>query len=332
MKALNFVFIICMVFTLSIFCQTNISHEEKLNLIISKLEQKSGGTIGVAALHLETGNTYYYNKDIKFPMASTFKVPIAVQLLNMADKGGINLQDMIEIKKSDLHPGSGVIVKYFEGLGIQLSLNNLMRLMLIESDNSAADLCLKFAGGTKAVNNMLNKTGIEGMSVDRPTYVALAQYLGIKNVLESEEYDDNKVVAELRSLSKEDREKAAEEFMNDERDNSTPPAMADLLEKIWNKKILSDESTMLLLNVLKECNTGEYRIKGLLPDKTIVYHKTGTIGNATNDVGIIKLPEDFGNLAVVVFIKNAKKDTKESEKIIGQISRFLYDYFIFYSS
>jgi beta-lactamase class A len=83
---------------------------------------------------------------------------------------------------------------------------------------------------------------------------------------------------------------------------------------------------------MKECNTGENRIKGLLPDKTVVYHKTGTIGDVTNDIGIIKLPEDYGNIAVVVFIKNAKKDTKDCEKIIAQISRFLYDYFIFYTS
>jgi beta-lactamase class A len=108
--------------------------------------------------------------------------------------------------------------------------------------------------------------------------------------------------------------------------------MLNLLEKIWNKKILSNESTALLLNTMKECNTGNSRIKGLLPDKNIVYHKTGTIGDVTNDVGIIKLPEDFGNLAVVVFMKNAKKDTKDCERIIAQISRFLYDYFIFYTS
>ena len=330
MKAIKLNLVICLIGAVSIFCQTNNFREEKLDLIVSKLEKQSGGTIGIAALHLETGKTYYHNKDINFPMASTFKVPVAVQLLKRVDKGEISLQDMIEIKKSDLHPSSGVIVKYFEDLGIELSLNNLMNLMLIESDNSAADLCIKYAGGTKEVNDMLSESGIEGMSVDRPTYVALAQYLGVKNVSENKDYDDDKVVTELRSLNKEDREKAAEEFMKNTKDNSTPSAMLNLLEKIWNKKILSDESTALMLNAMKKCNTGENRIKGLLPDKTIVYHKTGTIGNVTNDIGIIKLPEDYGNLAVVLFIKNSKKDTKECEEIISQISRYLYDYFIFY--
>jgi uncharacterized membrane protein YqgA involved in biofilm formation len=58
MKASNFIFFICLIVTGNIFCQTNISKEEKLNNIVSKLEQKSKGTIGIAALQLETGNAY----------------------------------------------------------------------------------------------------------------------------------------------------------------------------------------------------------------------------------------------------------------------------------
>ncbi len=329
MKKIGFLSIFCLFIINNALGQINVSQEERLDSIISKLERKSGGVIGVGALYLETGKAYFYNKDIRYPMASTIKIPVAVQLLYRVDKGENSLSDMIEIKKSDLHPGSGIIVKYFEDLGIILSLKNLMRLMLIESDNTAADLCIKYAGGTKAVNVRLNEIGIEGMSVDRPTYVALAQYLGVKNVSENEEYDDKKVVEKLRKLTKEERDKAAEEFMNDLKDNSTPIAMVTLLEKIWNENILSSESTKLLLDVMKECNTGNSRIKGLLPDKTIVHHKTGTIGNVTNDAGIIILPDDFGSIAIAVFIKNAKIDTKNSEKIIAQISRALYDYFIF---
>ena len=329
MKKINLLSILCLLIINNALGQINVSQEERLDSIISKLERKSGGVIGAGALNLETGKAYFYNKDIRFPMASIVKIPVAVQLLYRVDKGEKSLSDMIEIKKSDLHPGSGIIVKYFEDLGIILSLKNLMRLMLIESDNTAADLCIKYAGGTKAVNVRLNEIGIEGMSVDRPTYVALAQYLGVKNVSENEEYDDKKVVEKLRKLTKEERDKAAEEFMNDLKDNSTPIAMVTLLEKIWNGKILSSESTKLLLDVMKECNTGKSRIKGLLPDKTIVHHKTGTIGNVTNDAGIIILQDDFGSIAIAVFIKNAKIDTKNSEKIIAQISRALYDYFIF---
>ena len=105
--------------------------------------------------------------------------------------------------------------------------------------------------------------------------------------------------------------------------------MAQLLQNIWSREVLSDENSELLLDIMRRCQTGDARIKGILPPRTTVYHKTGTIGGTTNDVGIIELPGDAGNIVVVIFIKEAKIDNAESEKIIAQIARSLYDYFLF---
>jgi beta-lactamase class A len=296
--------------------------------MILQLENKSGGEIGIGYKHLESGDTFFYKGDTLFPMASTLKIPAAVQLLKRVDNGEVSLSEMIEIRKSDLHPGSGTIVRNFEDLGVSLSLKNLLVLMLIESDNSAADLCIKYAGGTKAINKRLKEIGIKDMSVDRPTYVAISQFLGVKNITEKDEYNDDYVISELRKLSNEERQKAAGDFFKDIKDYSSPIAMTDLLDKIWSSNILSKENSKLLLEILKDCKTGTSRIRGLLPKETAVYHKTGTIGNVTNDVGIVELPSDFGNIIVCIFIKNAKLDTKKSEEIIAEISRLLYDYSI----
>ncbi|HDJ23941.1 MAG TPA: hypothetical protein ENF17_08645 [Candidatus Aminicenantes bacterium] len=89
------------------------------------------------------------------------------------------------------------------------------------------------------------------------------------------------------------------------------------------------KNTKLLLDIMRRCQTGEARIKGMLPPETEVYHKTGTIGGTTNDVGFIELSGEAGEAATVVFIKEAKIETEESEKIIAQISRSIYDYFLF---
>jgi len=300
----------------------------KFDIIINTLEQRSGGVIGVGLLHLESGDQYFYNRDSLFPMASTIKVPVAVQLLHRVEKGEISLSDMIEIKKSDIHPGGGIIVKYFEDLGVSLSIQKLMEFMLIESDNSAADLCIKYAGGTSAINTRLQEIGLEGISVDRPTYVALCEYLGIYDISENKEYNDSIVTRELKKLTKDQRIKATEDFENNNKDCSTPLAMLYLLKKIWNRDIINSENSAILLNTLKNCKTGNDRIRGLLPQETIVYHKTGTIGSITNDVGIIQLSYNSGNLAIVVFIKGAKIDTDSCEEIIAEISRIFYDYYI----
>jgi len=300
----------------------------RFDTIINTLEHRSRGVIGVGLLHLESGDQYFYNRDSLFPMASTIKVPIAVQLLYRVEKGEISLSDMMEIKKSDIHPGGGIIVKYFEDLGVSLSIQKLMEFMLIESDNSAADLCIKYAGGTSAINARLLEKGLEGISVDRPTYVALCEYLGVYSMSENEEYNDSIVTMELRKLTKEDRIKAAKNFESNFKDCSTPLAMINLLEKIWNGEIINSENSDILINTLKNCKTGNDRIKGLLPQETIVYHKTGTVGSITNDVGIIQLPYNSGNLAIAVFIKGAKIDTDSCEEIIAEISRIFYDHYI----
>ena len=124
--------------------RANIQSEDKgpagrLAQEIARLEKNSGGTIGVGSMHIESGQSFFYNRDVRFPMASAYKVPIAVQLLARAEKGEISLSDMINVEKSDLHPGSGTISKMLNQPGVVLSLRNLLELMLVASDNSATE-------------------------------------------------------------------------------------------------------------------------------------------------------------------------------------------------
>jgi beta-lactamase class A len=71
------------------------------------------------------------------------------------------------------------------------------------------------------------------------------------------------------------------------------------------------------------------RIKGALPPDTEVLHKTGTIGMSTIDVGIITLPGDAGHIALSVFVKSSKKEAALKERAIAEVSRTIYDYFLF---
>jgi len=302
---------------------------DRLTDEIARFEKATGGSVGIGSIHLKSGKSFYYNENIRYPMASTYKVPIAVQLLSQMEKGEIKLSDMVKVEKSDLHPGSGTISRLLDDPGVMLSLHNLLELMLLISDNSATDLCLKAAGGSAAVTQKMREIGISNIDVSRPTFVAIANFLGVTSMKEGDTYIDENVVKEIAQLTEEQRNQAAEAFSKDLQDTATPLAMAQLLQKIWNRKVLSDANSELLLDIMRRCQTGDARIKGILPSQTPVYHKTGTIGGTTNDVGIIELPGDTGNVVVVIFIKEAKIDNAESEKIIAQIARSLYDYFLF---
>ena len=93
-----------------------------------------------------------------------------------------------------------------------------------------------------------------------------------------------------------------------------PAEMTVLLDMFYNGKILAKPTNDFLYKLMTETSTGPKRIKGLLPDGTVVAHKTGTsptnaegLSPATNDVGIITLPNGK-HLAIAVFVCNSTDD------------------------
>src|ERR671927_139968 len=58
---------------------------------IARLAKAAGGTLGVSATHVESGRSVSFNGTERFPMASTYKIPIAVQLLYRVDRGDVRL-------------------------------------------------------------------------------------------------------------------------------------------------------------------------------------------------------------------------------------------------
>ncbi len=307
------------------------AQDQKLDRLrgeIARLEKISGGTVGVGIIHLESGRELMFNDEHSFPMASSYKIPIAVQLLKRVEAGEMRLDSLVNLTLKDVHPGSGTISRLLNDPGVALSALNLMELMMLISDNSATDLCMRLAGGPDDINNMMKKNGVEGITVDRPTVVLIANYLGIEmsadETMSMEEFDEA-----VDAISREDREKAMAAFSKDPRDQSTPQAMAKLLQLIWEGKLLNKKNTELLLDIMYRCETGDARLKGMLPPNTRVAHKTGTIGGTTNDVGIINLPGDSGHVITVVFVKESELSVSQREQAIAHIARAVYDYFLF---
>ncbi|MBS1509136.1 MAG: class A beta-lactamase [Bacteroidetes bacterium] len=299
---------------------------------IARLSVLSGGKLGVAALHIESGKSFSQWPEEKFPMASSYKIPIAVEVLTKVDSGKLSLDQMIELSLEDLHPGSGMLSERFnwpnvKKPGVALSVRSLLELMLLISDNSATDLCLRLAGGPAAVNACIKRWGINGMSVDRPTAWLIADFLGIHFPM-NKPWPSFAFDSLAKKLTPEQEKISAKLFDEDPRDCSTPQAMIDLLLRIYTKPLLKTESQQLLLDIMRRCETGLTRLKGSLPPNTEVIHKTGTIGMTTNDVGIMTLPGDAGHVAIAVFVKSSSKEIPERERAIAEVTRAIHDYFI----
>jgi beta-lactamase class A len=300
----------------------------RLEREIARLAELSGGVMGVAAIHLETGRAVYHNRDIAFPMASSYKVPIAVELLTRVDRGEKQLDAMVELVPEDVHPGSGTISQLFQVPGVALSLRNLLELTMLISDNSATDVVLREAGGPAAVTARLRALGIDGMRVDRPTSLLIADFSGVTGAPADGRLTLDAFRRLAAAVTPEQRAAAARAFDADPRDTSTPYAMGRLLTLIADGGALSRESADLLLDIMLRSTTGAGRLKGMLPPYVDVSHKTGTIGGTTNDVGIIMLP-DGGRVVTVAFVKESSRPVPEREAAIAQVARAVYDYFLF---
>jgi len=294
---------------------------------VTRLAKITDGEVGLTAIHIESGRHFGFHETDRFPMASTFKVPIAVQLLTRVDRGEIRLDQMVTLEPHDLHPGSGELSHLLKQPGVILSVRNLMELMLLISDNSATDIVLRLAGGPEAVTSKMRELGIAGINVNRSTVRLISEWLGADLPPEKDWTPD--LFSKLyNAIPPATRAAAEAKFNADPRDTAQPAAMADLLLKIYSKKLHKPETAELLLDIMRRCQTGDARIKGMLPPETEVAHKTGSIGGTINDVGIVTLPDNAGHVVVALFVKQGTK-SEASEKAIAEIARTVYDYFLF---
>jgi beta-lactamase class A len=293
---------------------------------IARISQPVGGTVGVAAWRLDgRGPRVLINSGQPFPMASTFKVAVAGTILSKVDRGDLSLDQLVPVDPAMMVESEG-LASTFRHPGVSVSVKNLLELMLTVSDNTATDVLTKLAGGPGAVTAWVRAQGVEGLRIDRDTAGIIRDFFHLPagpfpQALEAGLKADPKL---------EDRGgKPNGEFDADPRDTSTPAAMANLLERIFAGRALKPASTQLLTEIMERNTTGKARIRGRLPDGIVVAEKTGTIGGSVNNVGLITLPGNAGKLIVAVFIKQSGKPFEDRERVIADISRALYDYYLF---
>ena len=228
-------------------------------------------------------------------MQSVFKLPLALTILHQVEKGKFGLDQPIRFLPEDRilpKPYSPLQDKY-PYAGVDVPLRTLLQLTVSLSDNTAADLLLRLAGGPKIVDEYVRSLGITGFHL-------------------------------------EDGERALHREMPLQYRNWFEPRGAvQLLRRIADHSPLTAEHTGLLLGWMRpETPTG--RLDGDLPKGTIVAHKSGTsdvdngIAHATNDIGLVALP-DGRQLAIAVFVTDSTADEATRKKVIARIGKVACD-------
>jgi len=263
---------------------------------LADVAKTSGGHLGVCAQEAGAARVEQLNGDERFPMQSVYKLPIAMAVLDQVERKAITLNEKISLTARDMADvrfHSPLHDRYPEG-GVDLSVRDLIRAAIVDSDGVASDALYKLAGGGPRVTAYLRGIGIRDMAV----------------------------VATERDMSHDEQVQY--------RNYATPCAAVGLLRALDAGRGVSPAARDLLLKDLTDSVPGPKRIKGQLPPGTPVAHKTGTDGTrngltrATNDIGIITLP-DGRHLAVAVFVKDSTADETTRERTIATAARLAFD-------
>lgn len=293
---------------------------------LARVAEPAGGVVGLAAWRLDgRGDKILVNADQPFPMASTFKVAVAGVILAKVDCGQLSLDQLVPVDPAMVVQSEG-LAAIFRHPGVSVSVVNLLELMMTVSDNTATDVLTKLAGGPAAVTAWVRGQGVLGLRVDRDTAGIIRDFFGIRSGPFPEALQ---AALKADPQLEEKGDDISPAFDADPRDTSTPRAMAALLERIFGGQALKPASTTLLNEIMERNTTGKARIRGRLPAGTPVAEKTGTIGGSLNDVGLITLPGNRGRVVIAAFVKQSGKPFDDRERAIADISRAVYDYYLF---
>ena len=234
-------------------------------------EKNAGAVIGVSVLHLETGWRIAHRGNERFQMASVFKVPVAIATLGAAEKGMLRLDQDVEIRPADRQK----IGPLYDGWkpGMRVTVERMVDVMLVYSDNTAADKLIQLLGGPSAVEKALTARGVTGIRIS---------------------LDEKGMGAAMR------KDLAA--FEKGAQNGASPDSIAALLGRLHRGELLSRTSADRILDAMRRCATGDKRLRAGLPKGTEVRDKTGTVGSCSNDAGIVTLP-DGTHLVLAVFVR-----------------------------
>ena len=278
-----------------------------LTALTARLEQivrTSPGDVGVTLTHVESGAHLSIHGDQRFPMASVYKLPIAVEALAQVGEGKLELSRAITLGPNDIRACCTLSRRYPRG-GVTLTLGDLIELMMIESDNSAVDAVLKLVGGPAVVERRLRAQGFKDININRYDAQISLEMTGVREVVAESDWTLELQRRLISAVTPADlRDARARYTTSDPRDTTTPDDMAALLVRLQRGDLLPWPYGEQLIDRMSHAKTGPRRLKGRLPPDTIVAHKTGTTDVVINDVGIITLPEGGGHLVVAVFVKN----------------------------
>jgi len=295
------IFTLVVLFFLIENCQIFAQSTSSLRYKIQQIVSDRNALVGVSIIGNDGKDTISLHGDRRFPMQSVFKFHIALAALSEIDKGKLSLYQKIDISKDKLLPEDFWSPLRDENPnGGSFTIERLIEYSVSHSDNTACDILIRLIGTPKTVEEYFKKNNIQDIQIT---------------------FNEEEMQAKWENM-----------FQN----WTTPKAASETLKMFYKNEnnLLSKTSYDFFWKTNKETTTGRNRIKGQLPEGTIVAHKTGWSGTnketgitaAVNNIGIVFLPN--GEYFIIsVFVTESKESFDTNEKIIADIAKATYDFY-----
>ncbi len=245
-------------------------------------ERRGRGRLGVVAIDLRDMRRIEQRAHERFPLASTFKLPLAMAVLKRVDARAERLDRPIRFTAHDVLPNSPVVAR--QPHGGTLTVAQLCAAAIEYSDNGAANLLLRTVGGPAGVTAFVRSLGD-----------------GITRLDRNEPALNDTTPGDLR-------------------DTTTPDAMANVLVRLVRTPVLSPASKARLYGWLRGAKTGAARIRAGVPAGWAVGDKTGTTNSAGNDVAIL-WPPGGAAIVLAVYFADVRGTDAERDAAIADVAR-----------
>jgi beta-lactamase class A len=190
-----------------------------------------------------------------------------------------DLDERVTYSTADLMPNSLIAEQHLEG---GMSMREILDAAVRDSDNTAANILLQRLGGPKGFEQRLREIGDTVSSADR-FEIALS-----------------------------------EAKPGDERDTTTPRAIAGDLREYVLGDVLLPEDRIQLIDLLIRNKTGDKTIRSGVPSQWLVGDKTGSGGYGTrNDIAVL-WPPNRAPIVLAVMSKRRQKDANYEDALIAQ--------------
>lgn len=305
-----------------------------------QIEDQMPGKLGVYVKFIGDGHTLRYNSNEDWYLSSTVKIPLAIAILQRVEAGELSLDKRLTLQESNFVDGAGDLIR--QQPGTTYTIRTLLEKMIRNSDSSATDMLFDLIG-EEDFNEQLRQQMV-ARGFHKITSLLQVRYEAYSQIHENARGLTNIDFIELRKIPTLDQRliqlidkmaidksemkaqsifDAFERYYETKLNSATLDAMGLLLERLYNRELLSEENTVFLLNSMQNITTGERRIKAGLPAGTTFAQKTGTqIRNACN-VGIVFTND--GQAVIVAACVKGNDLVSTSEQALQNVGKALWE-------